>query len=101
MADRKPQRITGPQARVANHLEMPVPGHARSFDGLRWPGTRGSPIAERRGEMQARVEELCAVMARGGCYILAPAKAIQAGTPSEISAAVVESFGKNNLREAH
>jgi uroporphyrinogen decarboxylase len=43
-------------------------------------------------EIHAEVGKLCSEMARGGGYILAPAKALQPGTPVENSAAVVEAF---------
>ena len=44
------------------------------------------------GEIRAEVQRLCAEMGRGGGYILAPAKGLQPGTPTENAAAVVEAF---------
>jgi uroporphyrinogen decarboxylase len=43
-------------------------------------------------EIRCEVKKLCAEMARGGGYILAPAKALQPETPTENAAAVVEAF---------
>lgn len=43
-------------------------------------------------EIQDEVKWLCAEMGKGGGYILAPAKALQPGTPVENAAAVVEAF---------
>jgi uroporphyrinogen decarboxylase len=43
-------------------------------------------------EIREEVRRLCKEMGRGGGYILAPAKALQPGTPVENAAAVVESF---------
>jgi uroporphyrinogen decarboxylase len=48
-------------------------------------------------EIKARVAALCEVMGKGGGFILAPAKAIQPGTPPENSLAVVEAFATQNL----
>jgi uroporphyrinogen decarboxylase len=43
-------------------------------------------------EIKAEVRRLCTEMGRGGGYILAPAKSLQPGTPTENAAAVVEAF---------
>ena len=43
-------------------------------------------------EIRAEVQRLCGQMGKGGGYILAPAKALQPGTPTRNAAAVVESF---------
>jgi len=43
-------------------------------------------------EIRAEVARLCREMGSGGGYILAPAKALQPGTPMENAAAVVEAF---------
>jgi len=43
-------------------------------------------------EIRAEVARLCREMGRGGGYVLAPAKALQPGTPMENAAAVVEAF---------
>jgi uroporphyrinogen decarboxylase len=43
-------------------------------------------------EVRAEIKRLCKKMGRGGGYILAPAKALQADTPTENGAAVVETF---------
>ena len=43
-------------------------------------------------EVRREVARLCREMGRGGGYILAPAKALQPGTPMENAAAVVEAF---------
>ena len=43
-------------------------------------------------EIRAEVAKLCCEMGRGGGYILAPAKALQPGTPTPNAAAVVEAF---------
>jgi uroporphyrinogen decarboxylase len=43
-------------------------------------------------EIRAEVARLCSEMGRDGGYILAPAKAIQPGTPIENAAAVLEAF---------
>ena len=43
-------------------------------------------------EIRAEVGRLCTEMGRGGGYILAPAKALQPGTPIENAEAVVEAF---------
>jgi uroporphyrinogen decarboxylase len=43
-------------------------------------------------DIRDEVEHLCTEMGRGGGYILAPAKALQPGTPVENAAAVVEAF---------
>jgi uroporphyrinogen decarboxylase len=43
-------------------------------------------------EIRAEVDRLCREMGRGGGYILAPAKSLQPGTPTENAAAVVEAF---------
>jgi len=48
-------------------------------------------------EIAARVDKLCREMGRGGGYILAPAKAIQPGTPVENSVALIEAFSRQNL----
>jgi len=47
----------------------------------------GSPA-----DIRAEVQRLCREMGCGGGYILAPAKALQPGTPVQNAAAVVESF---------
>jgi uroporphyrinogen decarboxylase len=47
-------------------------------------------------DIHREVERLCSRMGEGGGYILAPAKALQPGTPVENAAAVVEAF----LRQA-
>jgi uroporphyrinogen decarboxylase len=47
----------------------------------------GSPA-----EIKQEVQRLCGEMGRSGGYILAPAKALQPGTPVENAVAVVESF---------
>jgi len=51
-------------------------------------------------EIHKKVDRLCMEMGKGGGYILAPAKSIQPGTPPENSAAVVESFIKQNPPES-
>ena len=43
-------------------------------------------------EIRHEVHRLCTEMGKGGGYILAPAKALQPGTPIENAAAVVEAF---------
>jgi uroporphyrinogen decarboxylase len=43
-------------------------------------------------EIREEVQRLCSEIGKGGGYILAPAKALQPGTPVENAAAVVESF---------
>ncbi|UCF99954.1 MAG: hypothetical protein JSV89_10555 [Spirochaetaceae bacterium] len=43
-------------------------------------------------EIREEVQRLCSEMGRGGGYILAPAKALQPGTPVQNAAAVVEAF---------
>jgi len=43
-------------------------------------------------DIRSEVKHLCAVMPRGGGYILAPAKGLQPETPTVNAAAVVESF---------
>ena len=48
-------------------------------------------------EIKARVQALCENMGKGGGFILAPAKAIQLGTPPANSLAVVEAFATQNL----
>ena len=49
------------------------------------------------GEIKSQVEKLCREMGKGGGYILAPAKALQPGTPIENAAAVVEAFTTQNI----
>ena len=44
------------------------------------------------GAIKTEIDKLCREMGVGGGYILAPAKAIQPGTPVENAAAVVEAF---------
>jgi uroporphyrinogen decarboxylase len=43
-------------------------------------------------KIRAEIARLCREMGQGGGYILAPAKALQPGTPTENAAAVVEAF---------
>ena len=43
-------------------------------------------------DVRAEVKRLCAEMGRGGGYILSPAKPLQADTPTENAAAIVEAF---------
>ena len=43
-------------------------------------------------QIKVEVERLCREMGSGGGYVLAPAKALQPGTPTQMAAAVVEAF---------
>lgn len=59
-----------------------------------WGGLGSQSIIPfgRPEEIKAEVGRLCREMGRGGGYILSPAKPLQAETPTENAAAVVEAF---------
>jgi len=48
-------------------------------------------------EIHDEVRRLCRELGHGGGYILAPAKALQPGTPTENAAAVVEAFAEQEM----
>ena len=80
-----------PEARGMNPYEL----KRRWGDKITFWGGLGSQSTIPFGtpsEIHAEVRRLRQEMAKGGGYILAPAKTLQPGTPTENAAAVVEAF---------
>lgn len=80
-----------PEAAGMNPYEL----KRRWGDKITFWGCLGSQSTIPFGTRQTifdEVEHLCQEMARGGGYILGPAKALQPGTPTENAVAVVEAF---------
>jgi uroporphyrinogen decarboxylase len=80
-----------PEARDNNPYELKrkYGGRITFWGGL---GSQSTIPFGAPGEIRAEVDRLCREMGRGGGYVLAPAKALQPGTPMENAAAVVEAF---------
>ena len=80
-----------PEAAGMNPYEL----KSRFGDGITFWGCLGSQSTVGRGtpeEIKAEVAGLAAEMPKGGGYILAPAKPLQPGTPTENAVAVVEAL---------
>jgi uroporphyrinogen decarboxylase len=78
-----------PEAMDPYELKRRFGEHLTFWGGLGSQSTLpfGTPEAVR-----AEVQRLCREMGRGGGYILAPAKSLQADTPTENAAAAIEAF---------
>ncbi|MDK1031866.1 MAG: uroporphyrinogen decarboxylase family protein, partial [Planctomycetia bacterium] len=80
-----------PEARGMNPYEL----KKKFGDDIAFWGCLGSQSTIPFGtpeEIRSEVKRLCREMGKGGGYILAPAKSLQPGTPTENAVAVIEAF---------